>query len=63
VQRAFGGDGDWHETVRRTMGWPSNVDEEILSNWKTFNQKAREQGIQPDPVVFARAFADEFSKY
>jgi hypothetical protein len=42
---------------------PARVDEEILSNWQTFNQRAREQGIQPDPAIFARAFGDEFSKY
>jgi hypothetical protein len=62
VQRTFGGDSDWHATVRRTMGWPPNVDEEVLSKWRTFTQKAHEQGIEPDPTVFARAFGDESSK-
>jgi hypothetical protein len=63
VKTTFGGDDDWRATVRSTMGWPPNVDAEITSNWRSFNEKAREQGIQPDPVVFARAFGDEFSKY
>ena len=26
VKQTFGGDDDWRSTVRRTMGWPSNVD-------------------------------------
>jgi hypothetical protein len=62
VKKVFGGDGDWRATVRSTMGWPPHVDAEIASNWKRFNEMAREQDIVPDPVVFARAFGDEFSK-
>jgi hypothetical protein len=62
VQRTFGGDSDWHATVRRTMGWPANIDEQVRSRWQTFKQKAQEGGIEPDPTDFARSFADEFSK-
>jgi hypothetical protein len=63
VKRTFGGGDDWRATVRTTMGWPANVDNEILMNWKDFQEKARQQGIAADQVAFAQAFGDEFSKY
>jgi hypothetical protein len=63
VKRTFGGGDDWRSTVRSTMGWPSNVDAEILDNWKAFNRAAQAQSTHVDPAAFARAFADEFSKY
>jgi hypothetical protein len=63
VKRTFGGDEDWRATVRKTMGWPANVDDQIRSNWRLYSEFVAQQGTAPDAVVFARTFGDEFSKY
>jgi len=63
VQDVLGGGDDWRATVRKTMGWPANVDEEIRTNWSRFQQMARDQEMPADAVAFAESFGDEFSKY
>lgn len=63
VKSVFKGGDDWRATVRTTMAWPANVDDEIRANWDEYKRKARAEGSVADPVVFARAFGDEFSKY
>lgn len=62
VQSAFGGGDDWRATVRKTMTWPSNIDERIQFDWRQFTQKATATGAAADAKAFARSFADQYAK-
>jgi hypothetical protein len=59
VQRVFKGDDDWHETLRRQLHLPHDLDDQLRQIWQRNSAVAVERGETLLPVQFAKMVADE----
>lgn len=58
VQRVWGGNENWQQTVRNTLRLDPNIDDSIRDLWKRNQEIARKNNTQLHPVQFAKMIAD-----
>jgi hypothetical protein len=59
VQKAFGGDHDWKQTIRRQLRIADALDESLRQMWAQNQQIARENQFDLLPVQFAKMVVDK----
>ena len=58
VQKVWGGDQDWRQTVRQQLELPESVDEAIRGIWEKNLLIARQNKTSLHPIQFAKMFVD-----
>ena len=59
VQRTFGGEADWKQTVRSVLHLGESLDEQLRRMWQQNQEIARANEAVLHPVQFAKMVADQ----
>jgi len=59
VQRSLGGGDDWKQTIRGMLQMDGSLDEQLLQMWEQNQQLAEANGVELQPVQFAKMVADQ----
>lgn len=59
IQRVFGGESEWMETVRQQLHLSSDLDTNLQKMWRANQATAIQHGVTLHPIQFAKMIADE----